>query len=327
MFKKYSLGFIFLFLMVPLSFLPLVSASNIPVDNDYSFNHLTSVKVAMYNGSGAWNYGKIAFPRFLDWAGCTYANVSGQDIIDGCLEDFDILYWPGGDYVAYWGEMGAEGKQAVQEFISNGGGYLGICAGAYYACDYMVWMDDGNFPPPDYKVEGDDLNLDLIDAVAWGPIFEIADRPEPGCAMTQIDIVDHTHPVSRDLPDTMQIIYCGGPYFEPNEGAQISIIGKYNLIDKIAITANAYGEGRVFLISPHPEIEEDTDRDGFEPFSEYEDEGSDWPLIYNAIEWLAFLSSSTNTQGAPFSTVFTITAVIILVYWSRRDKKNRRLSN
>ena len=103
-------------------------------------------------------------------------------------------------------------------------------------------------------------------------------------------------------------------------------LAEYNLVDKIAITANIYGDGRVFLISPHPEVEEDTNRDGSEPFSEYEDEGSDWPLLYNAIEWLAFLSPFTNTQGAPFPTVFAIIAVVMLVYWSRSDKKNRKLS-
>ena len=310
-------------LIVP--FISLAEIESPTKDWENSINHLTGVHIAMYNGSGSWQYGKKAFPRMLDWAGCTYENVSGQNIIDGCLENFDILYWPGGDYVSYWGEMGIEGKEAVQEFVSDGGGYFGICAGAYYACDYMVWMDDDAFPPPDYKVEGDELNLDLFEGVAWGPIFDLADRPDPGYAMVQVNI-NHNHPITRDLPDTMQILYAGGPYFVPYENAEqeITILGKYDLTGQNAIVVTSYGKGRVFLLSPHAEVEEDSYRDGFEPFDELSDEGSDWPLLYNAIEWLVF-QSQEDTNESSISLLFTSLILILIVgctkYVRRRIRK------
>ena len=31
----------------------------------------------------------------------------------------------------------------AQEFVENGGSYLGICAGAYFACDYIEFDKNG----------------------------------------------------------------------------------------------------------------------------------------------------------------------------------------
>ena len=53
------------------------------------------------------------------------------------------------------------------------------------------------------------------------------------------------------------------------------------------MVAFEYGWGRVFLIGPHPEWEEDSDRDGFEPWPEHDDRGSDWPLMRNVTYWCA----------------------------------------
>ena len=260
---------------------------------------LSNVDVAYYNGEGAWGITETILSNMTKWMGCSFATVRGQDIQDGCLDDYDVLMWPGGHYPAYWDEVGIEGKAEIQEFVSEGGGYLGICAGAYYAADYMVWMDDNSFPPPDYKVEGDELNLDLFPGVAWGPIFEIADRPEPGWAMTEINIVDQNHPITESMPNPMTMFYYGGPYLDPYDDASVSILGEYNVTGTAAIVACEYGKGRVFLIGPHGEIEEGSDRDGWEfpDIPEPDDVESDWPLYRNAVRWLSKIdvpSSSTT---------------------------------
>ncbi|MFX1255530.1 MAG: BPL-N domain-containing protein [Promethearchaeota archaeon] len=315
-----------LFILLPIM---LISFALIPiVDVSFKPNHLCDVQVAFYNGSGAGPYVFGATTHFFNWAGCLITNVTGQDIIDGCLENFDILCWPGGHYPAFWDEMGLAGKNAVQNFVQNGGGYLGICAGAYYACDYIVWMDDPAYPPPDYKVEGDELNLDLCEAVAWGPIFEIAPRPEPGYDMTQIDIVNHIHPITDNLPDHMQIIYIGGPYLVPYVDADLSILGVYNETNDNAIIACSYGNGRVFLIGPHAEIEEDSYRDGWEPLPDLSDEGSDWPLLYNAVEWLSFQSinnsTTNNSTAVPFCFPLLILCITLYFFKKRKTALTRK---
>lgn len=103
-------------------------------------NELYGTRVALYGGGGAWHDGTVALEKMFEWANCTVTIVNGENIRSGCLDSFNILAFPGGDYPAYWGELGPEGKSKIQEFISDGGGYLGMCAGAYVACDYIVWM-------------------------------------------------------------------------------------------------------------------------------------------------------------------------------------------
>jgi glutamine amidotransferase-like uncharacterized protein len=268
-----------------------------PVTED---TELSNVKVAYYNGDGAWNVSETILSNMIKWMGCSFTTVRGQDIQDGCLDDYDVLLWPGGHYPAYWGEVGLDGKAEIQEFVSGGGGYLGICAGAYYAADYMVWMDDDAYPPPDYKVEGDELNLDLFPGVAYGPIFEIADRNTTYWAMVEINIVNQTHPITQSMPNPMTMFYYGGPYLEPYDDANVSVLGVYNITGTPAIVACSYGEGRVFLIGPHGEIEEGSDRDGwsFPDIPEPDDVESDWPLYRNAVRWLCKIEAPRSLTTA-----------------------------
>lgn len=282
--------------------------------------NLNDICVAFYDGDGAWEYGKVVMTSVFEWMGCNITYTRGDDIKNGCLDKFDVLYWPGGHYPAYWDEMGLEGRSKVQEFINNGGGYLGVCAGAYYACDYMVWMDDQDYPAPDYKVEGDELNLDLFPGVAYGPIFEIAERPEPGYAMTRINIINHTHPITDSLPNHMQIIYIGGPYFDPYDNAEVTILCTYNTTGTPAIAVCNYGEGRVFLIGPHAEVEEDSDRDGQEPIPELSDEGSDWPLLLEAMKWLVQAETEEVTESISlpvWTLIFFIFPLGILIIYKK----------
>ncbi|MFX0009302.1 MAG: BPL-N domain-containing protein [Candidatus Hermodarchaeota archaeon] len=284
------------FLIVALILVLLVVVVGIGIQYLYIYfanlnptQRLKDLRVAYYNGEGAWSVDNIVVPHLVEWMGCEFMTIRGSDIQAGDLDDFDVLIWPGGHYPAFWEEIGQNGKEKIQNFVANGGGYFGICAGAYYACDYMVWMDDPAFPPPNYKVEGDELNLDLFPGVAWGPIFEIAERPEPGYAMTQINITNHTHPITNSLPESLQIIYIGGPYILPYGGADYTVLGTYNVTGDPAIVACNYGTGRVCLIGPHAEIEEHSDRDGWQFFEGYQepiDKESDWPMLLVIMRWL-----------------------------------------
>lgn len=249
------------------------------------------IQVALYNGSGAWYGGTLAMNKMFEWMDCSVTTIQVEDIINGILESkhFDVLAWPGGDYPAYW-EVGQGGKANIQKFIRDGGGYMGICAGAWWACDYMVWMADPNYPPPDYHVEGDQSNLDLFPGVARGPIEEIT--PFHTGTMARINIVNHDHPITDSMPDHMQILYWGGPHLLPYNGADVTILGTYDATGTPAIVAFEYENGRVFLTGPHPEVEENSDRDGLPPDPGWSDPESEWPLLLKATMWLAHTSFS-----------------------------------
>lgn len=248
-----------------------------------------AIRVALYNGSGDSGAGACkacvrAMELMFEWMGCNVTRVTFDDIINGRLDGYDVLAWPGGDYTQYW-QVGPQGRAYIQKFISDGGGYYGTCAGAWWACDYMIWKADPAYPPPDYKVEGDDLNLDLFPGVAVGPIEEIG--PFHTDLVTKINIVNHDHPITRLWPNQITVFYVGGPELLPYQGANVTVLGLYDATGTPAMVAFGYGNGRVFLTGPHPEFEEDSDRDGFPPEPGLTDPESEWPLMLNVIQWLA----------------------------------------
>jgi glutamine amidotransferase-like uncharacterized protein len=295
---------------------------NVRAIENYPVRKLNNTKIALYNGPGAARYSVLAMRKCFEWMGCNIINVTGNDIIGGILDDFDVLAWPGGDYVSYW-QLGLEGKSKIQNFISSGGGYFGICAGAWYASDYMIWKADPAFPPPTYKIEGDQLNLDLFNGVAVGPIEDIT--PFYTGDMTRIDIVNHTHPITKSMPNYMQIQYFGGPELLPYGNADVTILGIYNITETPAIVAFEYGNGRVFLSSPHAEKEEDSERDGIpiEYTIEWPDEGSDWPLLLKAMEWIAKIPDlSISSFGLiEIFSIGIITELVLIWQFIRKKLK------
>ena len=56
-----------------------------------------------------------------------------EDIRKGCLEDVQAVLFPGGTSRGQSKKLGKEGRKAVRKFVMAGGGYIGICAGAWLA--------------------------------------------------------------------------------------------------------------------------------------------------------------------------------------------------
>ena len=57
--------------------------------------------------------------------------ISVEDVCSGCLSRFSVLCVPGGFVLNYQSRLGSAGAALVAEFVRNGGGYVGVCAGAY----------------------------------------------------------------------------------------------------------------------------------------------------------------------------------------------------
>ncbi|KAK9916190.1 hypothetical protein WJX75_009851 [Coccomyxa subellipsoidea] len=54
---------------------------------------------------------------------------------DGCL----MLVMPGGADLPYCRQLNGHGNSLIRGFVEAGGAYLGLCAGAYYACSYVYF--------------------------------------------------------------------------------------------------------------------------------------------------------------------------------------------
>jgi len=229
--------------------------------------------IALYSDEGA-DDGCIQATRIMfEWMGYTVILVEADCINNEGLDNFSILCIPGGDMYQYSQDISSEGKENIRNFIREGGSYIGVCGGAYFTGERVIWQGDQIPMTP----------LAIFPGTTQGPINEIA--PYPHCTMCEVNIVDHTHSITQSEQNCVWIAYCYGPTFLPNEDADIEILGEYEIVNQPAIVAFEYGLGRVFIIGTHPEFEEDSDRDGFPPSDKWDDQGSDWELMKKAVLW------------------------------------------
>ena len=305
------------------SSLPFAHADNPYPNEDDSLelpDDFHETKIALLTWSGAL---LSVVEKMFEYMGFDVETVSGGEIKFGALKDFDILVCPGGSGSPF-DDLGTNGINRIRNFIEDGGGYLGICAGALYASDYFVWKGVPSFEPPfdEEIVMGESMNFDLFPGVGYFPIEEIS----VNTAMTKINIVDRAHPVTDSLPDHMHVFYAQGPYLEPHEDANVTILATYDVTGDPAIVAFQYGRGRVLLSGIHPEYEMDSDRDGNPPDPAFSDEGSDWPLVVEAMKWLTPNPDSRITRTripgfTPEAITIGIAMSMVLLWWMREHVK------
>jgi glutamine amidotransferase-like uncharacterized protein len=240
----------------------------------------TKAQVAIYNGNGTWADGIVAFTKFLDYKGITWQYISASTINKQSWETwYDAIYFPGGYSADYKSAITTTGMNKIRSFVNNGGRYIGICAGAFFACDKVDW--EGRVY---------DYPLKLFLGRGYGAIDQII--PWSGYTMTTVNI-NKNNPINQYEPATETILYYGGPAFYPNQGQQMNVIATWQAYnnDPAIINFN-YGNGRVLLVGPHPEIEEDSTRDGTSFGDAFNDLGTDWNLLWTSVDWVMGLPIS-----------------------------------
>lgn len=187
-----------------------------------------------------------------------FVQVTVQDIWDGVLEkqNFNVICIPGGFAPNYDKSLGSQGKAIIKAFVEKGGGYVGICAGAYLACD-------GSCKSSSYALLGC-----RVKDVDW-------DRGKTN------ECVIHLHPgggpvlgPEAEAGGQCVVQYCNGPLLELTgnnvKGTARTLAtfvtelrGPKNdyppaMAGSSAIVAGMYGKGRVVIVSPHLEAGETT---------------------------------------------------------------------
>jgi beta-aspartyl-peptidase (threonine type) len=188
--------------------------------------------------------------------------VTAEQIRGGALTGMDVLIHPGGSGSKQGLQLGPEGREVVRSFVKEGGGFIGVCAGAYLAsADY-------------------DWSLNLLDA-------KVIDRAHwaRGTGTVRVGLSKVGQDFFECNSSTTEIYYGQGPLLAPANRPEIPDYQPLALYETeiakngapmgvmkgtTAIASGEFGRGRVFCFSPHPEKTK-----GLENF------------LYRAIAWAA----------------------------------------
>jgi len=212
-------------------------------------------RVAIYDAGGVGGSG----PRNVDRVLAGHAvvrRVGAADVRDGVLKQFHLAVFPGGSGSKQANALAPVGRKAVQDFVRNGGGFAGICAGSYLAASNYEW------------------SLGLSNHKTF---CKSVDIPEVGrksmwyrgpSATVQMELTDAGREILGNKKGAFDVRYHNGPIMSPmgKEGLGAfralahfrSEVSRYKpqkgtMVGTPAIIAGEYGKGRVLCISPHPE--------------------------------------------------------------------------
>jgi glutamine amidotransferase PdxT len=209
-----------------LLFTPVVSGCTVLPKGGRAKGDAMDKLVCVYAGGGAVLARDVEVA--LDKLEIPYREVGEQDIRGGGLEDCSLLIIPGGHTARYVDALGEEGFEQIREFVAGGGGYIGICAGAYIATQSV-------------EVPGRPPGLGII---------EIENERRAGRGIRTIAIAKTEHSVMQGYEGEVDIWYKNGPMIKVGEGVEtLAVYGE----GSAAIVCATYSQGRVVIFSPHPE--------------------------------------------------------------------------
>ena len=227
-----------------------------PRDPDRTSDDEFALRVAIYDdtGTGSSGRGVEELTRLVGRIPDAFLRyVCAGDIRDGALEQFDVAIFPGGRGTVQGLHLDEAGWERLLAFVRNGGGYVGICAGAYLATcrnetylkavrtyHHLPWTTGRGpvmieFTETGQKVFGAD-DSPITVRYGNGPLFFHEDGDVPDADLPDFEVLAHfTQGVEKD--GERQTLMEGTP----------------------AIISAPYGDGRFLLISPHPESDPDLD--------------------------------------------------------------------
>jgi len=229
------------------------------------------IVAALYRGEGTGGQGPPHLLKRLNAGGeMALTQISPLEISTGGLTNFDVVIFAGGSASKQSAALSAAGCAQVRQFVARGGGYIGICAGAYLAtCSFAQ-------------------RLHLINATTLSPKWQ------RGRAVLKVEITPSGAEIFGGINTNLDILYHNGPVVGPasdpdlppyetlawfrTETAQNNT-PKGIMINSPAIFAAPFQHGKVLCISPHPEQTEGLDE-----------------LVPRAVKWVAGKTSASASR-------------------------------
>ncbi|MBN2274571.1 MAG: hypothetical protein JXK95_09585 [Bacteroidales bacterium] len=220
-------------------------------ENQYDTSLITfdSIKIALYIDDAVWPNCKLYTETKLKEIGLPYTVINKDTILKGNLIFYSVIIIPGGKPDLYEQNLEQEGLNIINNYVSRGGGYIGICGGTYLAAQTNIWRGWAGEPRTFFSYTG---MLNIFKGTADGPIEDYAPTyKDYNCG---VKIINKEHPVTNDLPDTIYYLYDHGPMLIKEDDPNAIDLGKSLKGDKVLILTTQYKNGRIFLTSGHPEV-------------------------------------------------------------------------
>lgn len=211
------------------------------------------IRVVIYVDTGAAARGPTDVATCLDKSPGLFevTRVTAAQIRAGALDNADVLVQGGGSGSKQAETLAPEGREKIRKFVEAGGGYVGICAGAYLATTDYTWSLGI-------------LNAKVLDRKHWNR----------GSGEVELSITPDGQQRFALTADRVLCQYFQGPLLAPDDkpglpkftalATYASEIAKNGAPEGVmkgttAAAAATFGKGRVIAISPHPERSEGLD--------------------------------------------------------------------
>lgn len=219
------------------------------------------IRVALYDDDGAAGKGVPKVSELLADPVTYKVTIFKAADVATALQDADVVIFTGGSGSKQGNAIGETGRAEVQRFVRTGGGYVGICAGAYLACSKFSW------------------GLGLLNAQT------VSSKWRRGVGDVQVEITTEGQKIIGLPAEQRTVRYVNGPIIKPAGRDDLppyqplaffrtelaendSPVGA--MVNTPAFVSGHFGKGRVFISSPHPE-----QTPGFES------------TIVNGVRWVA----------------------------------------
>lgn len=201
--------------------------------------------ICVYDDDGVGDFSLHAVQHYC--AEHNVTSISAKTIIEkGISHDTDIFVMPGGADRPYANKLNGVGNQAIRHYVENGGVYLGICAGAYYACSSI------EFQKGTMQEICEPRELRFFDGIGIGCLPTITVTEKPYDNTLQTAGIANLKAVGKKFTT----LYWGGCTFVPHTKDKYSVIATYEDIDgqPPAIISCVAGQGKAILSGVHFEV-------------------------------------------------------------------------
>lgn len=174
----------------------------------------------------------------------------------------DMLVFSGGGVTGFKEALQEDGLNAIKAYVSEGGHYLGMCAGAYFGAAQIDFTGHDWQSKTSYKKQSNGLSF--FDGIAKGSVDAIAplyDGTSATCRAIDVTLsVNTSDRRASKTARTASVFYGGGPEFLLSDDAPLTeaqIISRYILDDGGRIPAGIscpVGKGHALLLSWHADL-------------------------------------------------------------------------